>query len=103
MQTKQITLSMKQVLLKSAIAVLSLFYSALNAFAGPEDHGRWYSLDDDEGSSMSPFGLIVGGIVIAFLSYLMLRVDESKKTPFYILGLLFGIFCVIFGFSRCCG
>lgn len=99
-----IRLNGKNKLIRSLSLITTLLYS-LQLFAAPEDHGRWYSVDDDGSSSMSPIGFILGGIVLAFLSYTMLRVDNDKKSPisFYIFGLIGGIICIVVGFSRCSG
>lgn len=79
----------------------------LPIIAAPGDHGRWYSLDDSS-SSMSPLGFIIGGIVLTFLSYILLRVDieskkSGKKSPIglSIFGIIGGVICIIVGFAKC--
>lgn len=103
---------MKYKLQKAVLAVLAYYYSALNAIAGPEDHGRWYSLDDDGGSSVSPIGFIIGGIVICFLGYILISANNYDKEKngntkndngCLVVGIIGGIICIIIGFSRCGG
>ena len=53
---------MKNYITRIALTVLTLIYSSISVFAAPEDHGRWYSLDDDGGST-SPVLMVIGGIV----------------------------------------
>ena len=97
-----IRLNGKNKLIRCLSLITTLLYS-LQLFAAPEDHGRWYSVDDDGSSSMSPIGYVLGGIVLAFFSYTMLRVDNDKKSPtsFYVFGLIGGLFLILYGFSKC--
>ena len=97
---------------KAALVFFTFCYSALNAIAGPSDHGRWYSLDDDEGSSMSPIGFIIGGIVICFLAYILIGANNYDKEKngntkndngCLIIAMIGGIICIVVGLSRCGG
>ena len=103
---------MKLKLIKLALAFLTFIYSTLNVMAAPEDHGRWYSLDDDESSSMSPLGFIIGGIVICFLGYILISANNYDKEKngntkndngCLIMAIIGGIICIIVSFSRCGG
>ena len=103
---------MKNYITRIALTVLTLIYSSISVFAAPEDHGRWYSLDDDGGSSVSPIGFIIGGIVICFLSYFLISANNYDKEKngntkndngCLVVGIIGGIICIIIGFSRCGG
>ena len=102
---------MKNKFEKAALVVFTFCYSALNAIAGPSDHGRWYSLDD-EGSSMSPIGYIIGGIVLCFLAFILIgaNIPDKEKNGntendfgCLIVAMIGGIICIVVGLSRCGG
>ena len=61
----------------------SLFYS-LQLIAAPEDHGRWYSLDDSGSSSHSPafyvFCFIISAICAGFLIVTTLNDDKNNNS-----------------------
>ena len=71
--------------IKRCIAILtaSLFYS-FQLIAAPEDHGRWYSLDDSGSSSHSPafyvFCFIIGAICAGFLIVTTLNDDKHSNS-----------------------
>ena len=103
---------MKHILLKvvsrfkKCIVVTTAFllYN-LQLLAAPEDHGRWYSLDDSGSSSHSAafyvFCFIVGAICAGFL--LITTLNDNKQSnsdkgciTFFLLGLLaICFFCVM--------
>ena len=66
-----------------SIMIASLFYS-LQLIAAPEDHGRWYSLDDSGTSSHSPafyvFCFIIGAICAGFLIVTTLNDDKHSNS-----------------------
>ena len=105
-----IRLNGKNKLIRCLSLITTLLYS-LQLFAAPEDHGRWYSLDDDSSSSsMSPIGFIIGGVIIVFLGYLLLSVDKANKEKTGkensgfgcdVWAIIGGIVCIIIGFAKC--
>lgn len=94
---------MKKILSLYLPLLLAFLFISLQLVAAPEDHGRWYSVYDDRGP-ISPFWLIVGGVVLCFVSYLPLSASD-KDTPkgFLTVCLIGGILCIIFGFAQCSG
>lgn len=66
----------------SLITVLS-FYS-YQLIAAPEDHGRWYSIDDSGSSSHSPafyvFCFIIAAICAGFLIVTTLNDDKHSNS-----------------------
>ena len=87
----------------SLITVLS-FYS-YQLIAAPEDHGRWYSIDDSGSSSHSPafyvFCFIIAAICAGFLIVTTLNDDKHSNsdkgciTTFLIVLLAIGFLAVI--------
>ena len=74
---------MRNYFTRIALTFLTLIYSSLNVLAAPEDHGKYYSLDDSDGSSMSPTSVIIKAIIgIIFLSLVIIFVanDDEKST-----------------------
>ena len=79
----------------SLITVLS-FYS-YQLIAAPEDHGRWYSIDDSGSSSHSPafyvFCFIIAAVCTGFLIVTTLTDDKHSNSDkgcitVFLLGLL---------------
>lgn len=99
---------MKQRLQRSVIAVLAFISSTVNAIAGPEDNGRWYS---NSGVSYgSPLGFILGGIIIVILGYILISANNEKKrrdpdaktdNGCLMIGIIVGIIFIVIGLSRC--
>lgn len=91
-----------------AILTVSLLYS-FQLIAAPEDHGRWYSLDDSESSSHSPafyvIIFIISAICVGFLIITTLNDDKQSKsdkgciTTFFLILLFFGFL----GVMKACG
>jgi hypothetical protein len=65
------------------VITLILFCSA-QLIAAPEDHGRWYSVDDSGSSSHSPafyvFCFIIGAICAGFLIVTTLNDDKHSNS-----------------------
>jgi hypothetical protein len=65
------------------ITTIMLFNSVM-LIAAPEDHGRWYSLDDSGSSSHSPafyvFCFIIGAICAGFLIVTTLNDDKHSNS-----------------------
>ena len=91
-----IRLNGKNKLIRCLSLVTTLLYS-LQLFAAPEDHGRWYSLDDSGSSSHSPafyvFCFIIAAIGAGFLIVTTLNDDKHSNSDkgcitVFLLGLL---------------
>lgn len=71
--------------IKRCIAILaaSLLYG-FQLIAAPEDHGRWYSVDDSGSSSHSPafyvFCFIISAICVGFLIVTTLNDDKHSNS-----------------------
>ena len=65
------------------ITTIMLFHSVM-LIAAPEDHGRWYSLDDSGSSSHSPafyvFCFIIAAICAGFLIVTTLNDDKHSNS-----------------------
>lgn len=82
-----------------------LFYS-LQLVAAPEDHGRWYSVNDSGSSSHSPafyvFCFIIGSIVGIIMIVMTLKDNEGSNSDkgciiTFIIGLLVaGFFSMLY-------
>ena len=56
---------------KCLALIAALLFCCLQLVAAPEDHGRWYSVDDSGGSFFDTLGIIVMcilGLPVAFIS-----------------------------------
>jgi len=92
--------------IKRCIAILatSLLYS-FQLLAAPEDHGRWYSVDDSGSSSHSPifyaFVFVIAAIGVGFLIVTTLNDDKNSNsdkgciTTFLLILLFFGFLGVM--------
>lgn len=64
--------------------ITALFFYCFQLIAAPEDHGRWYSLDDSGSSSHSPafyvFCFIIGAICAGFLIVTTLNDDKHSNS-----------------------
>lgn len=88
--------------IKRCIAILatSLLYS-FQLIAAPEDHGRWYSVDDSGSSSHSPafyvFCFIMGSIVGIIMIVMTLKDNKGSNSDkgciiTFVIGLLVASF-----------
>lgn len=87
-----------------SLLVVSLLYK-IQLLAAPEDHGRWYSVDDSGSSSHSPafyvIIFIISAICVGFLIITTLNDDKHSKsdkgciTTFFLILLLFGFLGVM--------
>lgn len=81
-----------------------LLYS-FQLIAGPEDHGKWYSLDDSGNSSHSPAFYVIVFIISAICGVILIvttlnddkhsNSDKGCITVFLISLLVIGFFCVM--------
>jgi len=84
--------------IKRYLLVITILLShCVLLIAAPEDHGRWYSLDDSGSSSHSPafyvFCFIIGAICAGFLIVTTLNDDKHSNSDkgcitVFLLGLL---------------
>jgi len=85
--------------------ITALFFYCFQIIAAPEDHGRWYSVDDSGSSSHSPafyvFCFIIAAICAGFLIVTTLNDDKHSNsdkgciTTFLIVLLAIGFLAVI--------
>lgn len=84
-------------LYKCLSLITALIFYSLQIVAAPEDHGRWYSLDDSGSSSHSPafyvFCFIIAAIGAGFLIVTTLNDDKHSNSDkgcitVFLLGLL---------------
>jgi len=77
--------------------ITALFFYCFQLIAAPEDHGRWYSVDDSGSSSHSPafyvFCFIIAAIGAGFLIVTTLDDDKHSNSDkgcitVFLLGLL---------------
>ena len=91
---------MKFKIQKVVLAVASFFYTTFNVYAGISDHGRWYSLDDDGGGSISPVSMVIMGVVgIVCASLLIISVLKDEKQNATDKGCLTTFFTVLIAIS----
>lgn len=81
---KQILLKVVSRFKKCLIVTTALLLYNLQLLAAPEDHGRWYSLDDSGSSSHSPafyvFCFIIAAICAGFLIVTTLNDDKHSNS-----------------------
>ena len=62
----------------------ALFFYSLQLVAAPEDHGRWYSVDDSDSSSHSPafyvFCFIIGSIAGIIMITMTLKDNKGSNS-----------------------
>ena len=85
--------------------ITALFFYCFQLFAAPEDHGRWYSVDDSGSSSHSPafyvFCFIIAAIGAGFLIVTTLNDDKHSNsdkgciTTFFLVLLALGFLAVM--------
>lgn len=85
--------------------ITAMLVFSLQLVAAPEDHGRWYSVDDSGSSSHSAafyvFCFIIGAICAGFLLITTLNDNKHSNSDkgcitVFLLGLLaIGFFCVM--------
>ena len=94
---KQILLKVVSRFKKCLIVTTALLLYNLQLLAAPEDHGKWYSLDDSGSSSHSPafyvFCFIIAAICAGFLIVTTLNDDKHSNSDkgcitVFLLGLL---------------
>ena len=82
------------------ITTIMLFHSVM-LIAAPEDHGRWYSVDDSGSSSHSPayyvFCFIIGSIVGIIMIVMTLKDNKGSNSDkgciiTFVIGLLVASF-----------
>ena len=106
-------ITMKQILLKVVsrfkkclVVTTSLLLYNLQLLAAPEDHGRWYSVDDSGSSSHSPafyvFSFIIGSIAGIIMIVMTLKDNKGSNSDkgciiTFIIGLLVaGFFSMLY-------
>ena len=94
---QQILLEVVSTFKKCLVVTMALLLYNLQLLAAPEDHGRWYSLDDSGSSSHSPafyvFLFVIGAICAGFLIITTLNDDKHSNSDkgcitVFLLGLL---------------
>lgn len=81
--------------------ITALFFYCFQLIAAPEDHGRWYSVDDSGSSSHSPafyvFCFIMGSIVGIIMIVMTLKDNKGSNSDkgciiTFVIGLLVASF-----------
>lgn len=99
---------MKQILLKTTLAIATFMSSVANAFADYSDHGRSYALDDDAPYIPHPIIRVIGCAFITLLAGAVLygkitHKDEKDDDGCgkWIVFLILGILGVVYALKSC--